>query len=156
MPTLTVRVSGDGMTSFGQRKSFQTAVTAKIATTPRIGRDIGRTIDQSVRSGVAPSITAAAIRSSGIESKNRFSRKMLNAFATSGSQIANGESSRLTRTMGRSITVTYCGTMSTIAGIISVASIMPRISLPSTGRSFDSAYAAAVSNTSWNSTAPAA
>src|ERR1044071_7564275 len=114
MPTLSVRVSGDGMTSFGQRKSFQTYVTAKIETTPRIGRDIGRMIDHKVRSGDAPSTMAAAIRSSGIESKNRLSRKMLNALATSGSQIAHGESSRLTWMIGRSIAVTYCGTMSTM------------------------------------------
>src|SRR5688500_14622349 len=100
MPTLTVRVSGDGITSLGQRKSFQTAVTAKIETTPRIGRDIGRMIDQSVRSGDAPSMTAADMRSSGIESKKRFNRKMLNALATIGSQIAKGESSRLTWTIG--------------------------------------------------------
>src|SRR4051794_24061300 len=117
MPTLTVRVSGDGMTSLGQRKSFHTAVTEKIATTPRIGRDIGRMIDHSVRSGLAPSTNAADIRSSGIESKNRLSRKMLNALATSGSQIANGESSMLMCTIGRLITVTYCGTIRTIAGI---------------------------------------
>src|SRR3954452_21273697 len=120
MPTLNVLVSGDGSTSFGQRKSFHTAVTAKMETTPRIGRDIGRMIDQSVRSGVAPSISAAAMRSSGTESKNRFNSKMLNAFATAGSQMANGESSRLTWMTGRSITVTYCGMISTIAGIISV------------------------------------
>src|SRR4051812_46706910 len=115
MPTLSVRVSGDGMTSFGQRKSFQTYVTAKIETTPRIGRDIGRMIDQRMRSGDAPSIIAAAIRSSGIESKNRLSRKMLNALATSGSQRAHGESSRLRCTIGTLIAVTYCGTIRTIA-----------------------------------------
>src|SRR5262245_16930938 len=108
MPTLTVLVSGDGMTSFGQRKSFQTAVTAKIETTPRIGRDIGRMIDQRIRSGVAPSTVAAAMMSSGMESKKRFNRKILNAFATVGSQIANGESSRLMWMIGRSMTVTYC------------------------------------------------
>src|SRR6201990_1860067 len=112
MPTLTVRVSGDGMTSLGQRKSFQTAVTAKIETTPRMGRDIGRMIDHSVRNGDAPSICAAAIRSSGIESKNRLSRKMLNALATSGSQIANGESIRLMCTNGRLMAVKYCGAIS--------------------------------------------
>src|SRR6185312_16248690 len=105
MPTLTVRVSGDGMTSFGQRKSFHTAVTAKIETTPRMGRDIGRMIDQRVRIGEAPSTRAAARMSSGIESKNRFSRKMLNALATVGSQIANGESSRLMLRIGRLMTV---------------------------------------------------
>src|SRR4029450_10221036 len=103
MPTLTVRVSGDGIASFGQRKSFHTAVTAKMDTTPRIGRDSGRITDHSVRNGEAPSIVAAARMSSGIESKNRLSRKMLNALATVGSQIANGESSRLMCTMGRSI-----------------------------------------------------
>src|SRR5258706_13766072 len=95
MPTLTVRVSGDGMTSLGQRKSFQMAVTAKIETTPRMGRDIGRMIDHSVRNGDAPSTLAADIRSSGIESKNRFSRKTLNAFATEARMIGQGESSRL-------------------------------------------------------------
>src|ERR1700760_2726506 len=107
MPTLSVRVSGDGITSFGQRKSFHTAVTPKIDTTPRIGRDIGRMIDQRGRSGVAPATIAAAIRSSGIESKKRLSRKMLNALAISGSQIAHGESSRLTCTIGRLMAVTY-------------------------------------------------
>src|SRR3954447_10619438 len=140
MPTLRVRVSGDGITSLGQRKSFQTAVTPKIETTPRIGRDIGRMIDQSVRRGDAPSTRAAAIRSSGIESKKRLSRKMLNALAISGSQSAHGESSRLTCTIGRSIAVTYCGTTSTIAGIISVASMHARKTLPKIGRSLDNAY----------------
>ena len=43
-------------TSSGQRKSFQTLTTAKIDTTPRIGRDIGRITDHSARSGPAPSI----------------------------------------------------------------------------------------------------
>jgi hypothetical protein len=81
---------------------------------------------------------------------------MLNAFATAGSHSASGESSRLTCTIGRSMTVTYCGMMSTIAGIIRVASIRPRITLPNAGRSFDRAYAAAVSSTSWNTSAPAA
>src|SRR3984885_5589369 len=114
MPTLSVRVSGDGITSFGQRKSFQTAVTAKIETTPRIGRDIGRMIDQSVRSGDAPSTMAAAIRSSGIESKNRLSRKMLNALAISGSQIAHGLPIRFQCTMGSADIVTYCGITTTV------------------------------------------
>src|SRR3954469_5619637 len=117
------------MTSFGQRKSFQTAVTPKMDTTPRIGRDIGRMIDHSVRSGDAPSIMGAAIRCSGIESKKRLSRKMLNALAISGSQSAHGESSRLTCTIGRSIAVTYGGTTSTIAVIISVAIMHARKTL---------------------------
>jgi hypothetical protein len=34
--------------------------------------------------------------------------------------------------------VTYCGTTSTVAGIISVASISAKMTLPSTGRSRDS------------------
>src|SRR5215470_5162590 len=102
MPTLTVCFVGLGSTSKGQRKSFQMLVIAKIDTTPMIGRDIGRMIDQRVRTGPAPSIAAAATRSSGIESKKRLSRKMLNALVTAGSQIANGESSRFQCTSGRS------------------------------------------------------
>src|SRR3981189_812871 len=101
MPTLRVRVSGDGKTSLGQRKSFQTAVTAKIETTPRTGRDTGRMRDHSVRNEDAPSTLAADISSSGIESKNRFSRKMLNAFATAGRMIAKGESSSGICRLGR-------------------------------------------------------
>ena len=38
MPTFTVFVSGEGSTSSGQRKSFHTAVTEKMATTPTIAR----------------------------------------------------------------------------------------------------------------------
>src|SRR5438445_12769570 len=116
MQTLTVRFCGDGSTSNGHRKSFHTAVTEKIETTPRIGRDIGRTMDSRVRSGPAPSIEAAAMRSSGIESKNRLSRKMLNALVTAGSQITHGESSMRQWKTGRSITVTYCGMTSTVDG----------------------------------------
>src|SRR2546430_16430285 len=93
MPTFTVRFCGDGSTRSGQRKSFHTAVTEKIETTPRIGRDIGRMMYSRGRSGPAPSIAAAAMKASGIESKNRFNRKMLNAFVTAGSQIAPGEAS---------------------------------------------------------------
>lgn len=44
----------------------------------------------------------------------------------------------------------------TIGGIISVASIMPRTARPSSGRSFDSAYAAVTSTPSVNSQAPTA
>ncbi len=50
--------------------------------------------------------------------------------------------------MGGSTMVTYCGTTSTVAGIISVASIRKRITFPSNGRSLDSEYAAATSKTS--------
>ncbi len=73
-----------------------------------------------------------------MESKNRFSRKMLKALVTDGSQIAQGELTRLRWIRGTSRTVRYCGTTSTVAGIISVASIMPRMTLPKTGRSLDS------------------
>ena len=52
--------------------------------------------------------------------------------------------------------VRYVGTSSAEAGSISVASISPRIQLPSTGRSFDSAYAAGTMTASWISHAPAA
>src|SRR6266480_2850299 len=120
MPTFTVRFCGDGSTSNGHRKSFQTAVMEKMETTPRIGRDIGRTMDSNVRSGPAPSIAAAAMRSCGIESKNRLSRNMLNALVTAGSQIAHGELSMCQCRIGRLITVTYCGMTSTVEGIIRV------------------------------------
>ncbi|CAM5621355.1 hypothetical protein STENM223S_03541 [Streptomyces tendae] len=122
----------------GQRKSFQTPTIAKMDTTPRIGREIGSTIDRRVRIGEAPSMEAASRSSWGTESKNRFSRKMLKALVTEGSQIAHGEFSRLRSKIGTSSTVRYCGTTSTVAGIISVASIRPRIALPRTGRSLDS------------------
>lgn len=73
-----------------------------------------------------------------MESKNRFRRKMLKALVTDGSQIAQGELSRLRSKIGTSRTVRYCGTTRTVAGIIRVASIMPRMALPRTGRSLDS------------------
>ena len=63
---------------------------------------------------------------------------MLNALATDGSQIASGEPIRFKCRIGRSAIVTYCGTTSTVAGIISVASIRNSTTLPSTGRSLDS------------------
>jgi len=44
-----------------------------------------------------------------MESKNRLSRKMLNALATDGSQIASGEPTRFQCTNGRLTMVTYCG-----------------------------------------------
>ena len=83
-------------------------------------------------------MAAASSSSSGIESKNRLSRKMLNALATDGSQIASGVPIRFRCRIGRSATVTYCGTTSTVAGIIRVASISAKMRLPSTGRSLDS------------------
>ena len=56
MPTLIDILSVSGSTSSGQTKSFQTSTTAKMDTTPRIGRDTGSTIDHRIRSGEAPSI----------------------------------------------------------------------------------------------------
>ena len=114
------------------------ATRAKIETTPMIGREIGSTTEHRVRSGDAPSMAAAASSSPGIESKNRLSRKMLKALATEGSQIASGVPIRFRCSSGRSGTVRYCGTSSTVAGIISVASISAKMTLPSTGRSLDS------------------
>ena len=61
---------------------------AKTVTTPRIGRDIGSTIDQNSRNGPAPSVRAASNTSRGRLSKNRFTSRMLNAFAAAGSQTA--------------------------------------------------------------------
>ena len=62
---------------------------------------------------------------------------MLKALATEGSQMASGVPIRFTVQEGRLTTVRYCGTISTVAGIISVASIMPKMALPSTGRSLE-------------------
>jgi hypothetical protein len=73
-----------------------------------------------------------------MESKNRLSRKMLNALATDGSQIASGVPTRFQCVSGMLTTVTYCGTTSTVAGIMSVASMRNSTMLPSTGRSLDS------------------
>src|ERR1700736_1244083 len=109
MPTFSVCLAGSVKVSRGHRKSFHTATTAKIETTPSIGRDIGRMIDHSVRDELAPSSAAANKMSSGIESKNRFSKKMLNALATDGSQITQGVFCRLRWTSGRSRMVRYCG-----------------------------------------------
>ena len=81
---------------------------------------------------------------------------MLNAFATEGSQIASGEPTRFQCRIGRLTTVTYCGTTSTVAGIMSVASIRNKMTLPRTGRSLDSEYAAVTSKTSWKASAPKA
>src|SRR6202035_4480408 len=100
-------------TSSGQRKSFQTATRLKIETTAMIGRDMGSTIFHRTISRDAPSTEAASMYSVGIESKNRLSRKMLNALATDGSQMAAGEPIRFRCRRGRSAIVTYCGTIRT-------------------------------------------
>src|SRR5690348_15430488 len=81
---------------------------------------------------------------------------MLNAFAAAGSQIAPGWLIMLVCTIGTSVMVRYVGTSNADAGNINVASISPRIQLPSTGRSFDNAYAAGTSTASWTSHAPLA
>src|SRR5579875_2502880 len=153
---LTVHALFEGRVSSGQRKSFQTLTTAKIETTPRIGRDIGSTTDHSARNGPAPSIDAAASSSCGTESKKRLSRKMLKALATVGSQITQGEFSMLQCRKGTLFAVRKAGSASTVVGIMRVASIAPSTRLPSTGRSLEKAYAAATSKTSWNSSAPSA
>ena len=56
----------------------------------------------------------------------------MKALATEGSQMASGEPIRFRCRSGRSAMVTYCGTTSTVAGIISVASIAAKMTLPST------------------------
>ena len=61
---------------------------ANTETTPRIGFDIGSTIDQNSRNGPAPSVLAASKISRGRLSKNRFTSRMLNAFAAIGSHTA--------------------------------------------------------------------
>ena len=63
-------------------------MTANTDTTPRIGLDIGSTIDQNSRNGPAPSTLAASKISRGRLSKNRFTRTMLIALAPAGSQTA--------------------------------------------------------------------
>ena len=81
---------------------------------------MGSTTDHNVRNGPAPSTAAAASSSSGSESKNRFKMKMLNPFATDGSQIAHGLLMRLTCSNGMLSTVKYVGSTSTEAGTIRV------------------------------------
>ena len=75
-------------TSSGQRKSFHDASTAKTETTPRIGFDIGSTIDKKSRNGPAPSMRAASKISRGRLSKKRLTSTTLNALAPAGSQMA--------------------------------------------------------------------
>ena len=115
---------------------------------------MGSTIERRIRSGRAPSMDADSISSRGIESKNRLSRKMLKAFATDGSQMAAGVPIRFRCRIGRLATVRYCGTTRTVDGIIKVASISRKMALPRTGRSLESAYAAATSKTSCRARAP--
>ncbi len=63
-------------------------MTANTETTPRIGRDIGSTIDQNSRNGPAPSVRAASKTSRGRLSKKRLTSRTLKALAPAGSQIA--------------------------------------------------------------------
>src|SRR5258708_2355355 len=79
---------GSVRTSKGQRKSFHDASSAKTDTTPRIGRDIGKTIEVKRRNGPQPSIRAASKISRGRLSKKRFISTTLNALAPAGSQTA--------------------------------------------------------------------
>src|SRR6266581_6061706 len=81
---------------------------------------------------------------------------MLNALAAPGSHSAHGVFSRLRWTSGTLDTVRYAGTSRAAAGSIRLTSIMPSTTLPSTGRSLDSAYAALTSTTSCTSQPPMA
>ncbi len=75
-------------TRLGHRKSAQAALIANTETTPRIGFDIGSTIDQNSRKVPAPSVRAASKISRGRLSKNRITSSTLNALAPAGSQTA--------------------------------------------------------------------
>ena len=61
---------------------------ANTETTPRIGFDIGSTIDQKSRNGPAPSVRAASNTSRGRLSKKRLISTTLKALAPAGSQTA--------------------------------------------------------------------
>ena len=98
---------------------------ANTDTTPRIGRDIGSTIDQNSRNGPAPSVRAASKISRGRLSKNRVTSRTLNAFAPAGSQTAQKVLISECPTSGGCSTVRYSGTSSTTAGTNSVASTRP-------------------------------
>ena len=80
-------------------------MTAKTDTTPMIGRDIDRTIDQKSRNGPAPSTRAASKISRGRLSKKRLTMITLNAFAPAGSQTAQNVSIIRMCSRGRSTTV---------------------------------------------------
>src|SRR5438128_3953847 len=119
-------------------------MTAKTETTPMIGRDIGRTIDQSSRNGPAPSTCAASKISRGKLSKKRFINTTFKAPAPAGSHTAQYESISLTWTTGTFTTVRYSGTNSTIEGTNNVARTKPvRIRL-NRGRRTDRTYPAVV------------
>lgn len=68
----------------GHRKLFHAPMNTKIATAPRIGRDSGSTIDQKIRSRLAPSISAASSSSKGIWSKNFLRMNTIGAATTCG------------------------------------------------------------------------
>ena len=112
-------------TSIGHRKSFQLAIVANTDTTPRIGLDIGRTIDQNSRNGLAPSTLAASNTSRGRPSKNRVISTTLNALAPDGSQTAQKLLISDVPTTGGLRIVRYSGTRSTTLGTNRVATTRP-------------------------------
>src|SRR5580698_4746338 len=103
---------------------------ANTETTPRIGFDIGSTIDQNNRKWPAPSVRAASNTSRGRLSKNLLTIRMLNAFAPAGNQTAQYVLMRDVLMTGGCRTVRYSGTSSTIDGTKRVASTRPLRNLP--------------------------
>ena len=114
-------------------------MTANTETTPRIGRDIGRTTDQNSRNGPAPSTLAASKISRGRLSKKRVISTMFTALAPAGSQTPQKLSISRTWTIGMSTIVRYSGTSSTIGGTNRVAMTSPSITRLKRGRRTDSA-----------------
>ncbi len=120
-------------TRFGQRKSAHAALMARIDTTPRIGFDIGRTIDQNSRKVPAPSVRAASKISCGMLSKKRITSSTLNALAPAGSHTAQNVLMSEWPMSGGLRIVRYSGTSSTTAGMNRVASTAPLMILPYLG-----------------------
>ena len=72
------------MTIRGQRKSFQVPMNVNMASVTRIGLHRGRMSDRYILKSPAPSIRAASMRLSGIESANWRIRKIPNTLAIPG------------------------------------------------------------------------
>ena len=97
-------------------------MTANTDTTPRIGRDIGSTIDQNSRNGPAPSTVAASNTSRGRLSKNRLHQHDVERARAGGQPTPSRVDAGDGAASGTSRTVRYSGTSSTTAGTNRVAS----------------------------------
>src|SRR4051812_38723245 len=98
---------------------------AKTETTPRIGFDIGKTIDQKRRNGPAPSVRAASKTSRGRLSKKRLIKTTLKALAPAGNQTAQKVLINDWPSRGGFRMVRYSGTSRTTDGTNSVPSTSP-------------------------------